>query len=172
MSVFPNWKQHAVHQRRPRTGCISTTYEMMLRAAGAQGINFKSFQDEFDLDQNKGQDETLENNFGSVNAEVQKKYPQVEFRREEFKTGAEKLAFIENRIRAARPVMVSIWMGEFRQRSWHIMPVVDMDASTLTLLVKVQPDGTAETWNLAKSELVRIHDTYPGGNDVAYLVQC
>lgn len=52
MSVFPNWQNFAVHQRRSRSGCIPTGYEMILRAAAADGVDFAKFQDDFDLDIN------------------------------------------------------------------------------------------------------------------------
>ena len=55
MSVFPDWEKYAVHQRKPDTGCIPTGYEMLLRAAGIAGIDFQTFQEEFDLDLRRAQ---------------------------------------------------------------------------------------------------------------------
>jgi len=42
MSVFPDWRRFVIPQQRVMTGCIATGYEMILRAAGAQGIDFDS----------------------------------------------------------------------------------------------------------------------------------
>jgi hypothetical protein len=72
MSASPDWQKHAVNQRRPATGCIPTTYEMMLRAANVAGIDFASFQDDFDLDKNGG---APKNHLVSVGKAVQAKYP-------------------------------------------------------------------------------------------------
>ena len=54
MGAFPNWQKFAVHQRRQATGCIPTSYEIILRAAGIQGIDFNSFQDDFDIEEEAG----------------------------------------------------------------------------------------------------------------------
>jgi len=44
MSAFPNWKKFAVVQRRPNSGCIPTGYEMLLRAAKIDNIDYDTFQ--------------------------------------------------------------------------------------------------------------------------------
>ena len=49
------------------------------------------------------------------------------------------------------------------------MPVVDASDDELILLKGMLADGKAEICRLPKSEFVRIHDTYSGGEDVAYL---
>src|SRR5687768_10867043 len=64
ISVFPDWQLFAVRQRNPY-GCIATSYEMILRAAGAQGIDFATFQEDFDLDLGWRQGIEPRNNFGS-----------------------------------------------------------------------------------------------------------
>ena len=170
-SVFPNWKQFAVHQRRPCTGCIPTGYEMLLRAVGAEGIDFPSFQDDFDLDQNLKPGEQPRNNFESVAAEVRKKYPCVNFRRVGFESGrgADKLAFVEQRLANQQPVLVSLALKPFGKKGWHIMPVVDATDDELILLRGVPSSGTPETCNLRRDEFVRIHNQYDGGDDVGHL---
>ncbi|MGQ0505897.1 MAG: hypothetical protein ACT4TC_11325, partial [Myxococcaceae bacterium] len=65
--------------------------------------------------------------------------------------------------------LISLSNAPFGGSGWHIMPVVDSNETELTLLSLMHTDGTADIRALAKSELVRIHDQYPGGNDVAYL---
>lgn len=164
MSVFPNWQKYAVAQKRPATGCIPTAYEFLLRTANASGIDFSTFQDDFDLDRNGG---TPQNNFTSVATAVQKKYPFVGFNVREFKTGAEKLEFVEQRLRAKQPTIISLTLRP--EGGWHIMPVVDADQDALTLLWSIDSSGNVKTARITKVEFVRVHDQWPGGKDVAYL---
>lgn len=170
MSVFPNWRSFAVSQRRLDSGCIPTGYEMTLRAAGAEGIDFSTFQDEFDLDKDRGLREPR-NNFESVAAAIQSKYPGVRFKvlRFERGKGASKLQFIEQQLSQKRPLLVALAQTPFGGKGWHIMPVVDLDNTTLTLLRLLKSNGVPDLQCLPKSELVRIHDNYPGGDDIAYL---
>src|SRR4051794_20247525 len=102
MGVFPDWEKFATVQRRPMTGCIPTGYEFLLRACGIQGIDFDSFQDEFDLDyrQPLSPENPSQNHFGPVSRAINAKYPQVKFETITFDPGKgnEKLAFVEERI--------------------------------------------------------------------------
>lgn len=168
-SVFPDWDKFAVHQRRPRSGCIPTGYEMLLRAAGATDIDFASFQDDFDLDKDLEPGGCPRNNFESVAAQIRTKYPRVSFRHTAFNTGAEKLAFLEDRLANRQPVLVSIALQPFGGQGWHIMPVVDASNHHLVLLKAVSSCGTPETCAVLKAEFARIHDQCDGGKDVAYL---
>ena len=52
---------------------------------------------------------------------------------------------------------------------WHIMPVVDMDDEHLCLVYAVQRNGEIQLMALLKKEIVRIHEQFDGGDDVAYL---
>jgi hypothetical protein len=168
MSAFPDWQKYAVHQRRPKTGCIPTCYEIILRAAGVIEIAYESFQDDFDLDQHGG---APRNNFESVADEIHRKYPFVEFACDSFAKGdgAEKLARIEYFIGHRRPVIVSLANAPFGGRGWHIMVVVDATKEALTLLEYVDRNGMAMTVTISKEDLVRIHNEYPGGKEIAYL---
>lgn len=174
MSVFPYWEQYVVPQRRFETGCIPAGYEFLLKAVHAQGIDFTNFQDEFDLDKDRKPHEPARNNFQSVANAIQAKYPHVVFHVIRFDSGrgAEKLRFIEEHIAKERPLLVSIAQTPFGGSGWHIMPVVDMDKESLILLRIMRMDGTKELQMLSKSQLVSIHDAYPGGDDVAYLEGC
>jgi len=169
MSAFPDWKKFAVHQRRDGTGCIPTGYEMLLRAAGAEGIDFTTFQDDFDLDQHGG---PPKNHFVSVGAAVKKKYSNVEFTCDSFPKGkgAEKLVKVEDMLRNKKPVLISLTLSP--AGGWHIMPVVDADEDSLTLLHHVDKAGVAHTIFVKKSEFVARHDKWPGGVEVAYLAKC
>lgn len=168
MSAFPDWKKYTASQRRLQTGCIPTAYEILLRAAGASGVDFAKFQDEFDLDLHGG---APRNNFGSVAEEVQKKYPSVVFTCEAFAKGdgQKKLARVEGFLAARRPVIVSLANAPFGGSGWHIMVVVDTTTTDLTLLEYVDSQGNAHTKSLSKAAFVTIHDNYEGGDDIAYL---
>lgn len=170
-AAFTDWESFAVPQRRTNSGCIPTGYEMLLRAAGAQGIDFASFQDEFDLDQNLKPGESPRNNFVSVADAVRQRYPNVKFHRVGFAPGrgGEKLKFVEDQIAQKKPVLVSIAQKPFGGQGWHIMPVVNATDHELILLNKMRSDGERETLDLRKDEFVRIHDQCDGGDDVAYL---
>ena len=133
-SIFPNWQEYAIRQRRFETGCIPTGYEMILRAVGAENIDFESFQDDFDLDKEIKPGENPRNNFESVANAVQHKYPAIRFRRKAFEKGEEKLAFVENCLAKRQPILVSIANKPFGGEGWHIMPVVDATDDELVLL--------------------------------------
>ena len=170
MSVFPNWQQFAVHQRRPLSGCIPTGYEFILRASKAEGVDFTTFQDDFDLDINLGRGQaTPLNNFGSVAEAVKRRYPWVTFAERSFSTGGEKVAFIESLLSAERPVLISLALRPFGGKGWHIMPVVDATADQYALLEYVESNGSAKTQLIEKSVLVAVHDEFEGGKEVAFL---
>ena|ERR1700719_1524627 len=168
MSAFPDWQKYAVHQRRWETGCIPTSYEILLRAAGVTGIDYASFQDDFDLDQHGG---APRNHFDSVRQEIQKKYPFIEFACDSFAKGDgdKKLARVEEFITHRKPVIVSLANAPFDGRGWHIMVVVNATDDDLTLLEHVDLNGAAKTKTISKKEFVRIHNDYPGGDEIAYL---
>jgi hypothetical protein len=165
-----NWEQSAVQQCRPKTGCIPTGYEMLLRAAGATGINFATFQDDFDLDKDLNEGELVRNNFVSVATAVQKVYPKIKFRHVQFEQlqGMDKLNAIEEQIGAGRFVLISIALIPFGGNGWHIMPVVNITDDKLMLLKGIK-DCNPETCLISKDDFIMIHNTYHGGNDIAYL---
>ena len=169
MSAFPDWKKFAVHQRRDGTGCIPTGFEMLLRAAGAKNINFATFQDDFDLDQHGG---TPQNHFVSVGDAIKKKYPKVEFTCEVFPKGkgAEKLAKVEEMIQKKMRVLISLALTP--AGGWHIMPVVDLDLDSFTLLHHVDNVGLPQTQTVTKSDFVLRHDKWNGGEEISYLAKC
>lgn len=170
MSAFPNWRDFAVHQRRRLSGCIPTGYEMILRAAGADGIDFSTFQDEFDHDIHLGNGQKEpRNDFGSVAASVKNRYPWVDFEQRSFASGAEKVAFIDTMLAEKKPVLISLAMKPFGGRGWHIMPVVDATADQYLLLKIVEADGTPNTQWIDKAVVSTVHDNFDGGREVAYL---
>jgi len=171
MSLFPDWEQFAISQRRSQTGCIPTGYEMILRAAAVEGVDFDTFQDDFDLDKNLKPGEQPKNDFNSVADAVRAKYHHVSFQCKSFPAGKgdDKLRFIEGLIGSQQPVLVSIALEPFGGNGWHIMPVVDATDDKLILLKVMKLDGTKEKCTLSKEEFVCIHNKYDGGKDVAYL---
>lgn len=172
MSAFPNWKKYACTQRRLETGCIPTSYKMMLRAAGAKEIDFDSFQDDFDLDKDIANTGAVpQNNFDSVAEAVRKKYPDVYFKKEPFAKGdgAKKLARVEELIAKGRPVLVSIANAPTGGLGWHIAPIVDSNADELILLDYIDAQGKTYLRPLKKADFVHYHDNYHGGDELAML---
>jgi hypothetical protein len=147
---------------------------MILRAAGAHGIDLDAFQDDFDLEKDLPEDAPRVNHFDTVAKAVKAKYPRVVFAHKAFpkNDGAAKLAFIESQLAARRPVLVSINNVIFGEGGWHIMPVVDADADNLILLGTVTADGRHVLVNLPKAVLVAVHEQCPGGEEVAWLESC
>jgi hypothetical protein len=169
MSAFPNWQRYAVPQQREQTGCIPTAFEIMLRAAKVEGINYKTFQDEFDLDKNGG---VPRNHFDPIAKAIKSKYPQADICWETFPKGdgAKKLSRVEQFIRGQRPVLVSLANAAEGGKGWHIMLVVDSTDSELTLLNYVdKTNGRPVTKTVSKSRFVEIHDRFPGGDEIAFL---
>jgi hypothetical protein len=168
MSAFSEWEKYIASQRHCQTGCIPTAYEILLRAAHTPGIDFETFQEEFDLDR---QGDAPRNNFSSVAEAIQKRYPYVTFNCEGFAKGdgQTKLARVEEFLDAKRPVIVSVANAPFGGTGWHIMVVVDATAENLTLLEYVDPQRRPHTKTISKADFVKIHDDYEGGDDIAYL---
>ena len=76
---------------------------------------------------------------------------------------------MEYQIRKNHPILVSIALEPSGQGGWHIMLVVDTTNDSLLLLHSVTDNGEPVTKEIHKSEFVRIHDSYPGGKDIAFL---
>jgi hypothetical protein len=175
MSAFPNWQQYIVTQKRSATGCIPTGYEVILRAANCEGVNFETFQDEFDLDKDLNSGEQPQNNFESVAQAIQAKYPDVRFKHVGFPKGEgqKKLVLVEELIRQRLPVLVSLSRAllspPYGGGGWHIMPVVDASNDSLTLLWSVDENSAPHTITLRKSDFVAIHEKCRGGDDIAFL---
>ncbi len=166
MSNVIELKQFVVQQRRPNTGCIPTAYEIILRAAGITGVDYPSFQDTFDLDRFGG---PPQNDFGSVANAISNVYPFISFRQESFskEDGAKKLARIEELLAMQKQVAVSLTLHP--SGGWHIMVVLDVTGDYLTLLHHVDTNGDIKEMKVSKSDFVKIHDEWPGGEQIAYL---
>ena len=174
MSVFRDWQRYAVSQTHDYS-CIAAGYEMILRAAGADGIDFATFQDEFNFDKDYRPGETEpHNSFGRIRTAIAERYPNVIFGERSFAQGdgAGKLAFIEEQLAQQRPILVSLALEPFGHDGWHIMPVVDIDDDTVTLLNCLRDDGSPDLLHLRKQDLVDIHNNFDGGKEVSYLERC
>ena len=171
MSAFPNWQQHAVKQKRNQTGCIPTGYEIILRAASCKGVNFETFQDEFDLDKDLKPGERPRNNFETVAEAIRAKYPGIHFKHIRFAKGEgqKKFEAVESMISKKLPVLISLALAPFGGRGWHIMPVVDSTVDTLTLLWVVDENGVPQTKIIPKKDFVIVHESCEGGDDIAFL---
>ena len=110
MSVFPNWEKYAVRQKREKTGCIPTGYEMILHAKGFSqtDIDYKTFQDVFDFDKDLQPRQEAQNGFYSVAKAIKECYPNIIFKDSVFDKGIDKLKFIEENLNRKQPVLVSI----------------------------------------------------------------
>ena len=88
-----------------------------------------------------------------------------------FQSGSEKIDFIEKRLAAQMPVLVSLARLDKSglPTGWHIMAVMDADADRLCFLNYVHLDGRKEKEWLSKSEVAELHDKFPGGKEIAYL---
>jgi hypothetical protein len=173
MTAFPDWQKYVVPQRNIMTGCIPTGYEVLLRAAGVEGVDYSTFQEDFDLDLGLGRGQTEpRNNFRSVMEAIGRRYPHIRFEEQSFESGASKIAFIDEMISKKRPVLVSITsVAQGIPRGWHIMPIVDATSDSYLLLVIVEPDGTPRTQWMPKKQVEHIHDNYEGGKEIAYLAE-
>jgi len=146
MTLCSDWPRYAVPQRHARTGCIPTGYEFLLRAAGVEGIDFATFQDEFDLEFAG----TGQNNFQTVALAIQARYPLVSIGIEIFGRGADKLGFIEQRLSRKQLLLLSLTLRQ--QGGWHIAPIVDADSENLYLLWEILPDREAKVYELSRCE--------------------
>jgi len=166
MIAFPDWQKYLVEQRRKATGNIPAFYEMMLRHAGAQGIDLDSFQDDFDLD--KDGDSKL-NNLASIAAIINQIYPQVKFVCESFPKGQgeQKLARIDKLVLEKRPVLLSLTLDP--DGGWYHMPIVDAYPNSFKFLHHVDELGEPCMLQIPKVDIVNIHNSWKGGEEIAYL---
>jgi hypothetical protein len=171
LTVINDWEQYAIPQKRLRTGCIATGYEMILRASKIQGIDFDSFQDEFDLDKELQAGVSPRNNFDSVAMSIYQKYPNIIFTCRSFAAGqgCQKLQFLEDYFKENNIILVSIAQEPFGNIGWHIMPLVNIIDDKLIFLKVMLMNGHKEMFELKKNQLIEIHNNYEGGKEVAYL---
>ncbi len=152
---------------------MPTGYEIILRAAEVKGINYESFQDDFDLDKDRKPDELHFNSFGSVANAINQKYPFVSFTEKTFDKGDgnKKIKFIEDIVSQKIPLLISLSQPPYNKNIWHTFLVVAMNEKELILYGGMFSPDQYDIRQILKSEIIRIHDEYEGGKDVAFLIK-
>jgi len=168
-------KHYFVPQKRPDSGCIPWGYEIILRAANVPGINFQTFQDDFDFDKYHQHGESGMNNFDTVSKAIMKRYPHVVLGTKIFSRGQgeDKLQFVEKYIGEIPRILVSICPEpDLNPKAFHIMPVLSSTNDSLVLLYSVKKANDAwqlDMLHMSKAEFVHKHDVGTDGCDVAFL---
>lgn len=165
MHAITNWKSHLVPQKHWKTGCIPWAYELLLRFAGAQGVDFAAFQEDFDLERLGVE----KNHFGNVAQAVSKRYPHVEFKYEIFPPGQgqAKIVAADKELASGRPILLSVCVQ--KPSTYHIMPVLESHQDSFTLLGGVLTNGDPAPITKTKAELISDHDMLGGGYEFSYL---
>jgi hypothetical protein len=172
MSLFPDWYRYVVRQEEMQTGCIPTGYEILLRSAKVEGIDFTTFQRDFDLDLGKDGTTPKCNTFESVASAILAKYSQICFKMKSFAKGEgkEKFNFIVDHLKAQIPVLVSA-TNLPQENTCHIMPAVD--ANDAGLIFFLYWDGNFDHVPLREQideqTFIQLHELFPGGDDVAFI---
>jgi len=163
MPSIKNWQHGAVVQRDHELGCIPTGIEWMIRVSGIEGVLLENFQEKYNL-QRSG---IAPNSFDNIAKAVNQDYPQVHIQFRAFIHGEEKVAFILNLLENGTPSILSLALSP--KGGWHIMPVIEFKNGIFCLLNRITQAGIVEICEIDKFELIRRHDKWPGGNDVAWL---
>ena len=156
MAQLLDWSKTLVPQRH-ESGCVPTGYEWLIRYLKIQGVNFESFQEDFDLGQN--------NSFDFVSAKIRSVYPAINIKVESYAKGIDKVNRIKSLLEEQKPCLMSLALGS--GQGWHIMPVVRID-ETIQLINHADVDGHA-TWVFPVAEIVWRHDYLQGGHDISWI---
>ena len=163
MAELTNWRNVLVHQRNPISGCIPTGYEWMLKYVNKSGINYTTFQDEFDLIRN-GQGS---NDFVSIKKAIDAKYGDVGIHTKGFPDAQKKIAFMQQKIASDEPCLISLAV----QGGWHIMPVVGCDLECARFIHDVDQNlRVVSLWVVTYADIVARQST-SGGDDLAWIEQ-
>jgi hypothetical protein len=152
-----DWSKTVVPQRH-ESGCVPTGYEWLIRYLKIQGVNLETFQEDFDLGQN--------NSFESVSAKIRSVYPKINVIVESFTKGIDKVNRIKSLLVEQKPCLISLALG--RGKGWHIMPVVNIDETTIQLIHHADAEGHC-TWIFSIAQIVWRHDYLQGGNDISWI---
>jgi hypothetical protein len=157
MAQLLEWSKTVVLQRR-ESGCIPTGYEWIIRYLKIQGVNLESFQEDFDLGQDNG--------FDSVSAKIRSMYPTINIKVQCFTKGIDKVNRIKSLLEEQKPCLISLALGD--GQGWRIMPVVNIDETSIQLLHHADVEGHC-TWVFPISEFVWRHDYLQGGHDISWI---
>lgn len=163
MGRIEKWQLGAVVQRDKELGCIPTGIEWMIRVSGISNVPLNDFQEMYNLQRNG----IALNSFETVSRYINHDYPQVKIRYRIFDQGAEKAKFINALLEKGIPSILSLCLTP--RGGWHIMPVIELINGKFRLLNYVTEGGLIDICEISEQELVRRHDEWPGGNDVAWL---
>jgi len=163
MPSIRDWQLGAVAQRDHELGCIPTGIEWMIRVSGIEGVPLENFQEIYNLQRNG----LASNSFDNIAKAVNQDYPQVHLQYRTFTHGVEKIAFICTLLENGTPSILSLALSP--KGGWHIMPVIEFENGLFRLLNKVTQYGIVDICEIDIIELIRRHDEWPGGNDVAWL---
>ena len=143
-SRLVGWEKNAVVQRSANS-CVATGFEYLLRSAGIQGIDYATFQDEFDLG-------VALNSYPTVARAIERRYPNVRFAWSDFKRSEESMQFIERSIDEGRPIVLGL---PGSPTSTHIVPVLGYDEKWVYYLNYAHADGTKDVRAIRRWELAR-----------------
>jgi len=173
MPELKNWENNLVIQRDTELGCIPAGYEWMIRMLGIEGVKLDDFQEKFNLERKtKGHENEIKNNFESVANAVMQKYPQVKITYKKFngKPGREKIAKIEELINANTPCLISIaYLINPNTVAYHTVPAIYIDSKKLKVIWRVDNQRVAEIREFLTEELIRRHENWRGGDDIAWM---
>jgi len=164
MPELKNWQEALVVQKDSMFGAIPAGYEWMGRFNKIEGVNFDTFQDDFNL-KAKGEGE---NNFDAIAQAVENKYPQMKIKRKSFVEGLEKVDFIRKLIEKNIPCMVSLSLSR-KQVVIHEMPVFLCDDIYLRLVWRVEEGKKPDILRIEHDDTIHRHNNWGGGKDIAWL---
>lgn len=162
--ILAGYESVVVLQRQSRTGCIPSAVEWMARFKGALDLTaYEGFQERFDLTRQGGA-----NDFESVAVAVRREFPQVRVLRvPDFHSADDKLNAIRDFLEKQQPVAMSLAQAlPGGGANYHVVPVVEVDTHSLTVLWMNADTIEGQRRRLAIGEVRRLHATYPGGKDL------
>ncbi len=127
MSILSNYENTLVIQRNTKTGCIPTAIEWMVQYMQVGGIDFATFQEDFDLEARGIEG----NGFGSVAAAVSISHPNVQTAHIHFDDADAKLLRIRECIDGQVPcVLAVLQIGQ----PFHAVPIVEAHSGSIAVL--------------------------------------
>lgn len=161
--ILAGYESVVVLQRQPHTGCVPSAIEWMARYKGALDLAaYEGFQERFDLTRQGGA-----NDFESVAAAVRQVFPRVRLRRlPDFHSADDKLNAIRDCLEKQQPVVMSLALPRVDGTNYHVVPVVECDSESVTVLWMDSDTIEGQRKWFAISEVQRLHASYPGGKDL------
>jgi len=157
MTQLSNWNKTVVPQRH-ESGCVPTGYEWLIQYLKIQGVNLKTFQEDFDFGQS--------NSFNSVSVKIRSVYSTINIKVQSFTKGIDKVNRIKSLLEEQKPCLISLALGN--GQGWHIMPVVRIDETAIEMIHHADANGN-QTWTFPIATIVWRHDNLQGGNDISWI---